>query len=250
MKQRFIANHCPKIGNPTNHITYSNWSFAVMSESDFDCMDDGEASPWSVERLAEEGVAYRVVNVLGCGCIREPLDVKKLALMVRNADYAPRNFNAAIMRFQDPRATVMVYRSGKFVVVGASAVEDARLAAEKLISILKKISFPTRHTPFRIRNVVGSAEVFFKLRLEGIARQHARFCTYEPELFPGLIYRMLRPKCTLLIFISGKLVITGCQSPTEGEEALCKIYPVLLQYRFYDDSSDEEDDDEPMEAMI
>ncbi|KAF4323210.1 hypothetical protein BBO99_00002762 [Phytophthora kernoviae] len=174
-------------------------------------MDDSNGSEWTPARLAEEGVAYRVVNVLGSGCIREPLDVKKLALMVRNADYAPRNFNALVMRFQDPRATVLVYRSGKFVVLGATSVGDARLAADKLISILKKVSFPSKHTPLSIRNVVGSTEVCFKVRLEGLARHHSRFCTYEPELFPGLIYRMLHPKCTLLIFISGKLVITGCK---------------------------------------
>ncbi|RLN48189.1 hypothetical protein BBJ29_000286 [Phytophthora kernoviae] len=207
-------------------------------------MDDSNGSEWTPARLAEEGVAYRVVNVLGSGCIREPLDVKKLALMVRNADYAPRNFNALVMRFQDPRATVLVYRSGKFVVLGATSVGDARLAADKLISILKKVSFPSKHTPLSIRNVVGSTEVCFKVRLEGLARHHSRFCTYEPELFPGLIYRMLHPKCTLLIFISGKLVITGCKSPADGEKALCKIYPVLLLFRLREDSSDEEDDDE------
>ncbi|KAI9916460.1 hypothetical protein PsorP6_016820 [Peronosclerospora sorghi] len=65
---------------------------------------------------------------------------------------------------------------------------------------------------------------------------------YEPEMFPGLIYRMLHPKCTLLIFISGKLVITGCEKPSEGEQAVGTIFPVLLQYRIREDSSDDEDD--------
>jgi TATA-box binding protein (TBP) (component of TFIID and TFIIIB) len=32
---------------------------------------------------------------------------------------------------------------------------------------------------------------------------------YEPELFPGLIYRMKQPKIVLLIFVSGKVVLTG-----------------------------------------
>ncbi|KUF76639.1 TATA-box-binding protein [Phytophthora nicotianae] len=144
-------------------MSVSNWSSSSNDQ------DDDTA--WSRARLAEEGVAYRVVNVLGSGFVNDRVDIKKLALLVRNADYAPRGFSALVMRFQAPRATVLLYRSGKFVVIGATSVADAKLAAEKLISILK----------------------------------------YEPELFPGLIYRMLRPKCTLLIFISGKIVITGCE---------------------------------------
>ncbi len=34
-------------------------------------------------------------------------------------------------------------------------------------------------------------------------------CSYEPELFPGLIYRMVKPRIVLLIFVSGKVVLTG-----------------------------------------
>lgn len=103
--------------------------------------------------------------------------------------------------------------------------------------MLQKVSFPSDSSPFTVRNVVGSTDVCFKIRLEGLARDHLRFSTvssyflrvhnsvlsrgrtnasllsmqYEPEMFPGLIYRMLRPKCTLIIFISGKIVITGCE---------------------------------------
>ncbi|KAG4248171.1 hypothetical protein PC116_g4098 [Phytophthora cactorum] len=211
-------------------MSVSNWS---SSSSDQD--DD---SAWSRARLAEEGVAYRVVNVLGSGFVNDRVDIKKLALLVRNADYAPRGFSAVVMRFQAPRATVL------FVVIGATSVADAKLAAEKLVSILKKVSFPSDSSPFTIRNVVGAADVCFRIRLEGLARDHLRFSTYEPELFPGLIYRMLRPKSTLLIFISGKIVITGCQSSADGERALGTIYPVLLQYRLRDDGSEEEDDEE------
>uniref|UniRef100_A0AAV1UQV8 TATA-box-binding protein n=1 Tax=Peronospora matthiolae TaxID=2874970 RepID=A0AAV1UQV8_9STRA len=206
--------------------------------------DEDDGSVWSPARLAEEGVAYRVVNVLGSGFVNDRIDIKRLALLVRNADYTPRSFNALVMRFRAPRATVLIYRSGKFVVIGAPSVEDAKVAAEKLVSILKKVSFPSDSSPFTIRNVVGSTDVCFKIRLEGLARDHLRFSTYEPEMFPGLIYRMLRPKCTLLIFISGKIVITGCENPADGEKAVGKIFPVLLQYRLREGGSDESSDED------
>ncbi|EGZ09615.1 hypothetical protein PHYSODRAFT_522103 [Phytophthora sojae] len=216
-------------------MSVSNWSSSSSSE------DEDDAPVWSPARLAEEGVAYRVV-----GFVNDKVNIEKLALLVRNADYAPRSFSALVMRFQEPRATVLVYRSGKFVVIGATSVDDSKLAADKLVSIFKKVSFPSDCSPFTVRNVVGSSDVGFRIRLEGLARDHLRFSTYEPEMFPGLIYRMLRPKCTLLIFISGKIVITGCESPAQGEKALGKIFPVLLQYRLRDDISSDEDEDEAM----
>ncbi|KCZ75103.1 TATA-box-binding protein, partial [Anncaliia algerae PRA109] len=68
-------------------------------------------------------------------------------------------------------------------------------------------------------------------RLEGLAFAHSSFCSYEPELFPGLIYRMVKPKIVLLIFVSGKIVLTGAKLRNEIYEAFDNIYPVLTQYR-------------------
>jgi transcription initiation factor TFIID TATA-box-binding protein len=54
---------------------------------------------------------------------------------------------------------------------------------------------------------------------------------YEPELFPGLIYRMKQPKIVLLIFVSGKIVLTGAKVRDEIYEAFENIYPVLTEFR-------------------
>lgn len=57
--------------------------------------------------------------------------------------------------------------------------------------------------------MVGSCDVKFPIRLEGLVLSHGQFSSYEPELFPGLIYRMVKPRIVLLIFVSGKVVLTG-----------------------------------------
>lgn len=92
---------------------------------------------------------------------------------------------------------------------------------------------------FKIQNIVGSCDVQFPIRLEGLACAHGSFskvnfltakisqdvvyiiitgtdiafdyCQYEPEIFPGLVYRMKQPKVVLLVFTSGKIVITGAK---------------------------------------
>ena len=66
-----------------------------------------------------------------------------------------------------------------------------------------------RFKEFKVQNMVGSCDVKFPIRLEGLVVKHGQFSSYEPELFPGLIYRMVRPKIVLLIFVSGKVVLTG-----------------------------------------
>jgi transcription initiation factor TFIID TATA-box-binding protein len=79
--------------------------------------------------------------------------------------------------------------------------------------------------------MVGSCDVKFPIRLEGLAWSHGHFAQYEPELFPGLIYRMQMPKIVLLIFVSGKIVLTGGKKREDIYKAFENIYPVLTEFR-------------------
>jgi transcription initiation factor TFIID TATA-box-binding protein len=97
------------------------------------------------------------------------------------------------------------------VVTGAKSEDDSRLAARKYARIIQKLGFEAQFTEFKIQNMVGSCDVKFPIRLEGLAFAHGHFSSYEPELFPGLIYRMVKPKVVLLIFVSGKVVLTGAK---------------------------------------
>ena len=141
---------------------------------------------------------------LGC-----PLELKKIALYARNAEYNPKRFAAVIMRIRSPRTTALIFSSGKMVCTGAKSEEDSRLAARKYARIIQKLGFDAKFMDFKIQNIVGSIDVGFCLRLECFHTCHSQFSSYEPELFPGLIYRLHEPKVVLLIFVSGKVVITG-----------------------------------------
>ena len=107
------------------------------------------------------------------------------------------------------------------VCTGAKSEEDSRLAARKYARIVQKLGFQTKFKDFKIQNMVskwllwivlkifscqvGSCDVKFPIRLEGLVLTHSQFSSYEPELFPGLIYRMVKPRIVLLIFVSGKV---------------------------------------------
>ena len=156
------------------------------------------------------------------------------------------------------------------VCTGAKSEEDSRLAARKYARIVQKLGFPTKFKDFKIQNMVtthggnttlndhthsylqvGSCDVKFPIRLEGLVLTHSQFSSYEPELFPGLIYRsvlyqacslgywfvffvnfrMVKPRIVLLIFVSGKVVLTGAKVRQEIYEAFDNIYPILKNFK-------------------
>jgi len=180
---------------------------------------------------SSSGIRPTLQNIVATVNLETRLDLKTIALHARNAEYNPKRFAAVIMRIREPKTTALIFASGKMVVTGAKSEEQSRLAARKYARIIQKLGFPARFSEFKIQNIVGSCDVKFPIRLEGLACAHGHFSSYEPELFPGLIYRMVKPKIVLLIFVSGKIVLTGAKVREEIYQAFENIYPVLTDFR-------------------
>ena len=179
----------------------------------------------------EPGVVPQLQNIVSTVSLGCPLDLKRIALHARNAEYNPKRFAAVIMRIRDPRTTALIFSSGKMVCTGAKSEEDSRLAARKYARIIQKLGFPAKFKEFKIQNMVGSCDVKFPIRLEGLMLTHSQFSSYEPELFPGLIYRMVKPRIVLLIFVSGKVVLTGAKVRQDIHEAFDNIHPILKNFK-------------------
>ncbi|XP_058801218.1 TATA-box-binding protein [Phymastichus coffea] len=180
---------------------------------------------------ADPGILPQLQNIVATVNLTCKLDLKKIALHARNAEYNPKRFAAVIMRIREPRTTALIFSSGKMVCTGARSEEDSRLAARKYARIIQKLGFPAKFLDFKIQNMVGSCDVKFPIRLEGLVLTHGQFSSYEPELFPGLIYRMVKPRIVLLIFVSGKVVLTGAKVRQEIYEAFDNIYPILKSFK-------------------
>lgn len=180
---------------------------------------------------ADPGILPQLQNIVSTVNLNCKLDLKKIALHARNAEYNPKRFAAVIMRIREPRTTALIFSSGKMVCTGAKSEEDSRLAARKYARIIQKLGFPAKFLDFKIQNMVGSCDVKFPIRLEGLVLTHGQFSSYEPELFPGLIYRMVKPRIVLLIFVSGKVVLTGAKIRQEIYEAFDNIYPILKSFK-------------------
>ncbi|KAL6203854.1 hypothetical protein ACLB2K_027553 [Fragaria x ananassa] len=202
------------------------------------------------------GIVPTLQNIVSTVNLDCKLDLKTIALRARNAEYNPKacvltialeiyRFAAVIMRIREPKTTALIFASGKMVCTGAKSESQSKLAARKYARIIQKLGFDAKFKDFKIQNIVGSCDVKFPIRLEGLAYSHNAFSSvsiplcldvvavgwYEPELFPGLIYRMKQPKIVLLIFVSGKIVLTGAKVRSETYEAFENIYPVLIEFR-------------------
>ena len=214
----------------------SNAASASNSHVYAPCPSPGPMSPATPMSMAppqsmDPGIVPQLQNIVSTVNLGCKLDLKKIALHARNAEYNPKRFAAVIMRIREPRTTALIFSSGKMVCTGAKSEEDSRLAARKYARIIQKLGFHAKFKDFKIQNMVGSCDVKFPIRLEGLVLTHAQFSSYEPELFPGLIYRMVKPRIVLLIFVSGKVVLTGAKVRQEIYEAFDNIHPILKNFK-------------------
>lgn len=170
----------------------------------------------------------KVSNIVAGVDLECMIDQKFVCLSVRGATYNPKRFPAVILRIKEPRATALIFKKGKMQILGTKSVEDARLAGHKFARILQKLGFRTKFENFNVQNVVASVDTKMAIRLEGIALHHSQCARYEPELFPGLCYRVESPKVTFLVFSSGKIVSVGARCVEHIQTAWQKMYPVLF----------------------
>jgi len=188
------------------------------------------ATPNPNRRLPPEMPSLQ--NIVSTVNLGVKLDLKKIATQARNAEYNPKRFAAVIMRIRNPRTTALIFSTGKMVCTGAKSIEFSRHASRKFARIVQKLGYPeAKFLDFQVQNMVGSVDVKFPIRLEGLVIMHSAFSNYEPEIFPGLIYRMVKPKIVLLIFVSGKVVLTGAKREEDIQTAYKNIYPVLSHFR-------------------
>ncbi|XP_039950683.1 TBP-related factor [Bactrocera tryoni] len=169
-----------------------------------------------------------VVATVSVGC---ELNLQDINFRTRNSEYTPSRFHGVVMRMREPRCTALIFRTGKIICTGARNETEASLGARKFARILQKLGYPVKFVDFKLHNIVATVDLRFPIRLENLNQMHGQFSSYEPELFPGLIYRMVNPRMVLLIFVNGKIVFTGAKARKDILECLDKIYPTLLSFR-------------------
>ncbi len=190
-----------------------------------------EASSERMERGEAKGPVVNIENIVATVSVDQQLDLHLIERSIPNADYNPEQFPGLVYRLDEPKVTTLIFKSGKMVVTGAKSTQQLIEAVKKIIRNLRKHGIPIQGRPkVQIQNIVASANLNTCVDLERAALTLEN-SMYEPEQFPGLIHRMDEPRVVLLIFSSGKMVITGAKREEEVFEAVKKIYEKLKAIR-------------------
>ena len=172
----------------------------------------------------------KIQNVVASASLDQKINLLDIMKVFRNVEYRPKQFPGLVFRLKKPKTATLIFGSGKMVCTGAKSEKQARSAVMKVVRELKTNGIIILGKPrIVIQNIVASANLHGKIDLENAADIMDNVM-YEPEQFPGLIYRMREPKVVLLLFASGKLVCTGAKHEDMVREAVEKVRATLIDY--------------------
>ncbi|MFX1297396.1 MAG: TATA-box-binding protein [Promethearchaeota archaeon] len=182
---------------------------------------------YGVNDLKDE-LDYRINNIVATVNmdLTEKLDLVKIARRFNDAEYFPERFPGLIYRQDKPRATFLIFSTGKMVITGLEFIQDAKKAVDILIKKIKKIGIILPDPQITIQNIVANGNLHTLIDLNKAATL-LEYAMYEPEIFPGLIYNMKDPRAVFLLFSTGKYVCTGIKDQNVIEEAISKLKKVI-----------------------
>jgi len=172
-----------------------------------------------------------VVNIVVSTSLEHDIPLEKMAATLSNTEYNPEQFPGLVIRIKDPKTSALIFSSGKVVSTGAKTIEKVRESLKHIIKSLEKINIKIKIEPkLNIQNIVASGSIGMDLNLNTLAMRLDN-TEYEPEQFPGLVYKLDEAKATFLLFSNGKIVCTGTKSVDQVHVAVDMLVEKLKKYK-------------------
>lgn len=169
----------------------------------------------------------QIVNIVVSSSLEHTIPLEKMAATLSNTEYNPEQFPGLVIRIKEPKTSALIFSSGKIVCTGARSLQKVEESIQKIIESLQKIGIKITIKPkITIQNMVAAGIIGMALNLNNLAMKLPN-TEYEPEQFPGLVYKLIEAKATFLLFSNGKVVCTGTKSEEAAREALDKLIVVL-----------------------
>jgi transcription initiation factor TFIID TATA-box-binding protein len=177
----------------------------------------------------------RVENIVASTRFAKELDLCTVAEKLTGSEYDPESFPGLIYRISEPKTAILLFTSGKANCTGGKSLEEVRRAIRNVAKLLNKSGIRVNPDPeFTVQNMVAIYDVGCPLNLTNLTISLGlEDIEYEPEQFPGLVYRVRDPKVVCLLFGSGKMVITGAKNETDIERAVDRVVQTIRQLGFH-----------------
>ena len=165
----------------------------------------------------------KIVNIVVSTSLEHDIPLERMAATLSNTEYNPEQFPGLVIRIKEPKTSALIFSSGKVVCTGARTIEKVQESIKKIIKSLEKINIKIKVKPeIKIQNIVASGGVGMDLNLNDLATR-LQNVEYEPEQFPGLVYKLAAAKATFLLFSNGKVVCTGTKNREQLEESMKQL---------------------------
>jgi transcription initiation factor TFIID TATA-box-binding protein len=173
----------------------------------------------------DEDENITIQNIVATTTIAKTLDLVEISSILPNSEYDIGRFPGLIYHMDNPKTATLLFSSGKVVCTGAKNIKDAQISIEHIAKELHKNKIKVDTKPkITVQNIVATHDIGTPLNLNSISVSLGlENVEYEPEQFPGLVYRVFNPKVVALLFGSGKVVCTGAKNPDDIKIAIKKI---------------------------
>jgi len=182
-------------------------------------------------RLGDTVATIEVQNIVASGRIADSLDLQALSLSMadEHVTYRPEQFPGLVYRMKKPKVAILLFSTGKVVCTGGKSVEQVREAVKSVAKTAAAAKVKVRaNLDIEIQNIVATADLKRDFDLSMIATALlSEGVEYEPEQFPGLVYRLKEPKAVILVFQSGKVVCTGTRTLEDAALAVDKLLDTI-----------------------
>jgi transcription initiation factor TFIID TATA-box-binding protein len=175
------------------------------------------------------GRDVKIVNIVVSASLGHDIPLEKMAATLSNTEYNPEQFPGLVIRIKEPKTSALIFSSGKIVCTGGRTLDDVRQSIRKIMKSLEKINVKIKEEPeIHVQNIVASGSIGMDLNLNFLAMRLEN-TEYEPEQFPGLVFKMPKAKATFLLFSNGKVVCTGTKSEEQLHTVLDQLHDMLVQ---------------------
>jgi transcription initiation factor TFIID TATA-box-binding protein len=177
--------------------------------------------------MSKRKPSITIQNIVASVALNQRIDLQKIVAKFPHTEYNPSVFPGLVFRLKKPKTATLIFGTGKMVCTGAKSEKESRRAVEKVVKELRRQDIQIAEKPVvTIQNIVASAALGGEIDLESLVYKLDRIM-YEPEQFPGAVYRMTDPQVVFLVFSAGKLVCVGAKKEEQVYEAVDKIQKLL-----------------------
>ena len=217
----------------------STISYISNNPNDTNFIFDTEEYTYTPKIEEIEPTINNIISSVNLGC---SLNLKNISMKIKNSEYNSNRSSTLILKPKNINVTATIFSTGKMVCTGAKSEKESKSACIKFAKIVNKAGFKAELKDFKIQNIIASYDVKFKIYLSDLFNRinilindnlkkigSGSYCRYNKNELNGIIFYIDESKISLLIFESGKIVISGAKKIKEINGIFQNIYPILIE---------------------